>query len=110
MERSREDVAKEDSALQRALAKEAKPQIEAENKAVKAAQKEKETQAKQASKPLKGKHPTPTKVRKALVRKKKVVRFIRNDQEEGVQDIAAKHFYWSGNKTTTTLSKIDLIL
>jgi hypothetical protein len=51
VKKAREEAAKADRALQLALAKEAKDQIEAENKAIKAAQKEKEKQAKQAAKP-----------------------------------------------------------
>ena len=78
VKKTREEVAKADRALQLALAKD---QIEAEDKAVKTAQKEKEKQAKQAAEPLKEKPNTPVKARKALGGKK-TVRFVSVDPKE----------------------------
>jgi hypothetical protein len=91
VKKAREDAAKADRALQRALAKEAKDQIEAENKAAKAAQKEKERQVKQAVKPSQKEPTTLAKAGKALVGKKKEVRFVSVNQEEGVLESPAKH-------------------
>jgi hypothetical protein len=93
VKKASKEAAKADRVLQYILAKEAKDQIEAENKAVEAAQKEKEKQAKQAAKLPKRKPTTLAKVRKVPIKKNKVVRFVGVDQEKGSLASCTKHTF-----------------
>jgi hypothetical protein len=76
--------------LQAAVRDENIDEVRAEEKAEKQAQKRKETAQKKAEKGLIVRVKTPVKPRKALVKKKKEVRFINRDIRGVVADTSVK--------------------
>ena len=90
LKKQRTDIEKAAKALQAAVRKENIEEVRAEEKAKKEAQKKKETTQTQALKGLPVRIKTPTKPRKALVQRKKVVRFVGGDIKGGVPETPVK--------------------
>jgi hypothetical protein len=90
LKKQRTDIEKAAKALQAAVRKENIEEVRAEEKAEKEAQKEKETTQTQALKCLPMRVKTPTKPRKALVQRKKVIRFVGSDIKGGVPETPVK--------------------
>jgi hypothetical protein len=90
IKKAKDDAAKAERALQAATRKANKAKVDAEEKAEKQAQKQKDAIASKASKDLLAKAKSPAKPRKAPVYKKKVVRFIGSNPEGGVAAVLVK--------------------